>query len=1004
MELENQLRFGADVYGIPRAEFIQLQTPARYLGNEFGAVHKEWMSASIRFCLTYPEIYEVGASNLGHIVLYTVLNEAEGLLCDRTYMPGDDMQALLAKHSKSLFAVESKRPLRDFDTLGFSLAYELGATNVLQMLKMSNIPISWKERLGDSARPTPWNVDEDPSATPLVFAGGPTATSNPEPFADFFDYFALGDGEDLLPEIGRCLQTCKADGLDRVETLFRLCTTVRGVYVPMFYDSPPGWGGAVYPVREGVPARVLRRVAPPDPFRQIGLVPFVNTVHDRLTIEIRRGCTRGCRFCQPGMLTRPARDVSPEDVVNAVEEGMRKTGYNEFSLLSLSCSDYLALPAVGLEIKNRLKDENVSLSLPSQRVDRFNEDIANIVNNGARKSGLTFAPEAGTQRLRDIINKGLTNEELLRGVKTAFDQGWWQVKLYFMVGLPGETDADVLGIVETIKWLQQECTRGHKHIAINTTISNFTPKPHTPFQWHSVSREEFERKHRLLEDAFKSQRLQQVKYNITPLGISAMEDFIGRGDRAICSVIRRAWELGATNDGWWYNMDEAFAKYNLAIEEAGLTWKYRQIDQGEWDVMEKLGDENYRKQGGGGKGRIDRGQFADDRLNAPLPWDHINTGISKEWLKTDLQRALEAATVPDCSHSGLCSECGVCGDDFGDNVVAQVPPTPTFSGHPTLNTTRAQRILIRMGKQGSMVYIGHLDLLHVFERALRRAAMPVTMDSSPYHARPRIKTALPLPLGASSMSEFVEVELTRKMDVQEFRKQFQAQLPDGLPIVSVEELPVTKLNGAIAESTTALLDQVDWFVAAEMTAPCPTDSATPTNTDIEPAEESEEEPDLVPDLELTGEEAAAEMEEVIRGTLAMSECSVVKLSKRKKRKKTIDLRPRLHKLSIVRAPEKTAIAGMYDETSKTTFVIRAVGNAMTHDMLTPDTLKTLLERGCGNKYTFQLRAIHREGLTLKEPPAIPINSGYLRSFVHAEAYRALNRRFGRRECDGALIE
>ena len=255
----------------------------------------------------------------------------------------------------------------------------------------------------------------------------------------------------------------------------------------------------MYPNREGVPARIKRRVCDPDPFQQIGLVPYVNTVHDRLTVEIRRGCTRGCRFCQPGMLTRPARDVEPSKVVEAVEWGMRKTGYNEFSLLSLSCSDYLSLPAVGIEIKNRLGGSNVSLSLPSQRVDRFNDDIAHIISDGGKRSGLTFAPEAGTQRMRDVINKGLTNEELLQGIKTAWNKGWRQVKLYFMIGLPGETDADVLGIAETIEWLQNECRDGRWHLAVNVTISNFSPKPHTPFQWHSVSTEEFLRKQRMLK-------------------------------------------------------------------------------------------------------------------------------------------------------------------------------------------------------------------------------------------------------------------------------------------------------------------------------------------------------------------------------------------------------------------------------------------------------------------------------------------------------------------------
>ena len=369
-------------------------------------------------------------------------------------------------------------------------------TNLLQTIHLAGLPLTWQERADadaaaaaacepssdDPAAPA-WDVER--GSLPLVFFGGPTATSNPEPFADFADYFALGDGEDCLPEIGRCLQDAVARRLSRRGTLLLLARTVRGVYVPRFYGAAPGWGGAVFPTEEGVPPRVLRRVATPNPAQQIGLVPFVTTVHDRLTIEIRRGCTRGCRFCQPGMLTRPARDVDPEAVIAAVEEGVRKTGYTDFSLLSLSCSDYLALPSVGLELRNRLADKNISLNLPSQRVDRFDENIANIMGGARSTPSITFAPEAGTQRLRDVINKGLTNAELRRGVVTAYDQGWRKVKLYFMIGLPGETDEDVLGIIETIRFLQRECSSRNRSgvrggLSITATISNFTPKVRQP--------------------------------------------------------------------------------------------------------------------------------------------------------------------------------------------------------------------------------------------------------------------------------------------------------------------------------------------------------------------------------------------------------------------------------------------------------------------------------------------------------------------------------------------
>ncbi len=719
--------------------------PARYLGNELGAVHKDWETTVVRWVLTYPEVYEVGASNLGHIILYSILNTQPRQLCDRAYLPAPDLSTKLRETQTPLFAVESRRPLTDFDILGFSLSYELGATNILEMLDLAGIPLTWRERT---------------ESDPLVFAGGQTATSNPEPYADFFDFVALGDGEELLPEIGLILEEGKLAGLSRENLLFDLAQ-IPGVYVPRFYDMAAD--GSVHPNRPDVPKRILRRVATPIPAYSIGLVPYVQTVHDRLTIEIRRGCTRGCRFCQPGMLTRPARDVEPEQVVEAIESGMRATGYNEFSLLSLSCSDYLALPAVGVEIKNRLHGENISLSLPSQRVDRFDENIANIIG-GTRQIGITFAPEAGTQRMRDIVNKGLTNEELLRGVKTAVEQGWDKVKLYFMIGLPGETDEDVLGIADTIRWLRRECSKqGRRRLDFNITISNFTPKPHTPFQWHSVSTSEFKRKQELLKEAFRS--IRGTKVNFTDTRISAMEDFVGRGDRRLAPVVKRAWELGAGMDSWWESVEKAFGAWTQAIEESGLTWKYRQVDSGEWNIFEAS---------------------ESISLDAPLPWDHLDTGIDKKWLQEDLQKALEAAIVPDCSFEG-CSHCGVCGVDFGHNIVIPPPEIPEFTGHFVPNQTRAQRIRVRMGKEGEMALLSHLDLMRLFDRAIRRASIPLTFTGG-FHPQPRIVPASALPLGVSSSGEIVDFELTEPMSIEEFRTKLAAQLPADMPIYEVQDV------------------------------------------------------------------------------------------------------------------------------------------------------------------------------------------------------------------------
>lgn len=780
--------------------------PARYLGNELGAVHKPWHEATVRWVLTYPEIYEVGASNLGHIILYSILNAQPRQLCDRAYLPAPDLAAKLRATQTPLFAVESRRSLKDFDILGFSLSYELGATNILEMLSLAEIPLTWRER--QQAHPT--QSTSLPLTYPLIFAGGQTATSNPEPYADFFDFIVLGDGEELLPEIGLVLEEGKVSGLSREALLLDLAQ-IPGVYVPQFYDMAAD--GSVHPNRAEVPERILRRVATPIPAYSIGLVPYVETVHDRLTVEIRRGCTRGCRFCQPGMLTRPARDVEPTQVVDAITKGMRATGYNEFSLLSLSCSDYLALPAVGVEVKNRLKGENISLSLPSQRVDRFDENIAHIIG-GVRQTGITFAPEAGSQRLRDIINKGLTNEELLRGVKTAYEQGWDKIKLYFMIGLPGETDADVIGIAETVRWLQQECyIRGRKRISFNITISNFTPKPHTPFQWHSVSTAEFERRQALLREEFR--QIKGLKSNFTDVRISAMEDFVGRGDRSLAPVIRRAWELGAGMDSWWESLDKAFTAWTNAIAEAGLTWKYRQIEQGEWNLFEPPSLlSNHRAQ---------TEQGFSPNLDAPLPWDHLDTGIDKQWLKSDLQRALEAAIVPDCSFEG-CSHCGVCGTDFGHNIVVAPLPIPAFQGHFEPNQQKVQRLRVWLGKQGEMALLSHLDLMRLFDRSIRRAAIPIAFTGG-FHPSPRIVPANALPLGSTSSGEIVDFELTEFMEVEEFRSNLVAQLPVDIPIYRIEPIDPS------APAATQLLQRAEYLLTVQQPQTGVTPSA-PTSSEL----------------------------------------------------------------------------------------------------------------------------------------------------------------------------
>ncbi|MEG5040013.1 MULTISPECIES: TIGR03960 family B12-binding radical SAM protein [unclassified Microcoleus] len=963
-----------------------INQPARYLGNELGATHKPWDEALVRWVLTYPEVYEVGASNLGHIILYNILNAGPRQLCDRAYLPAPDLAAKLRSTKTPLFAVESRRSLTEFDILGFSLSYELGATNILEMLDLAGIPLTWQERA----------TNRQNGPMPLIFAGGQTATSNPEPYADFFDFIALGDGEELLPEIGLILAEGKTNNLSREALLLDLAQ-IPGVYVPQFYDMAAD--GSVHPNRPQVPERILRRVATPIPAYSIGLVPYVQTVHDRLTVEIRRGCTRGCRFCQPGMLTRPARDVEPQQVVEAIEQGMQATGHSEFSLLSLSCSDYLALPAVGMEIKNRLKDKNISLSLPSQRVDRFDDNIADILG-GTRQGGLTFAPEAGTQRMRDIVNKGLTNEELLRGVKTAVDRGWDKIKLYFMIGLPGETDFDVLGIAETVRWLHRECRiNGRRGLTFNLTISNFTPKPHTPFQWHSVSTAEFSRKQKLLKGEFRGMR--GVKVNYTDVRISAMEDFVGRGDRRLAAVVRRAWELGAGMDAWWESLDQAYKAWTQAIDESGLTWKYRQVESGEWNLFEKEEEkeEGRRKKEEGREIKEDfpnspdlplspsPGLFpsqenqafvgavppcppppTDDflgisgigattgglplqenetallspspslplSLDQALPWDHLDTGIDKNWLKIDLQKALEAATVPDCSFEG-CSRCGVCGTDFGHNVVVEALPIPEFAGEFVPNTERKQRLRVWFGKVGDMALVGHLDLIRLLDRVVRRADLPISFTGG-FHPNPRISLANALPLGVTSTGEIADFELTEPIDIESFREKLAAKLPENIPIYKVESIDLK------APSANQLLEAAEYVITVA--------SAGSLTENGELDRENAAPVSVAPDANWEAWVKA------IAETEAFWRVHTTKSGKTQ----NVNLRERLHKLELVeQKPDSSTRAS--GATSEGRAVLRFTGSCRSDgNLLKPEHIVFMLEQV--SQQEIQLLQVERSQLIL----------------------------------------
>ncbi|MCL6478514.1 MAG: TIGR03960 family B12-binding radical SAM protein [Peptococcaceae bacterium] len=590
----------------------RVQKPARYAGGEWNSISKDWEKTDIKIAFAFPDVYEVGMSHLGLQILYHTVNQRPDTLMERVFAPWTDMEKLLREHGLPLLTLESRRPLGDFDMLAFTLQYEMSFTNVLNMLDLAGMPLRSSGR---------------GSGFPLVIAGGPCAF-NPEPMADFIDAFAVGEGEELFHEI---IDVYKENrGRDR-EFLLRKLAGIEGVYVPGFYRvrySPDGAVLSVSPSVEGVPAKVTKRVITGydrADFPVKPIVPNMAVVHDRIMLEVMRGCSRGCRFCQAGAIYRPVREKSPETLIGQAGQLVRNTGYDEISLTSLSSADYSEINRLVKGLLDKMDGLGVGVSLPSLRVDAFSVDLAKEVQR-VRRSSLTFAPEAGTQRLRDVINKGVTGEDLLDAVSAAFGAGWQAVKLYFMIGLPTETREDLDGIASLAglvlkKGEEAGVKRGR--LKVTVSVSSFVPKSHTPFQWEPQNRlDEIRDKQNYLKSLFRDKRL-AFKWHDPE--VSFLEAVLARGDRRLSAALEKAWQLGSRFEGW----SECF-DYNLwlkAFADAGLDpewYAYRRYDY--CDV---------------------------------LPWDHIEAGVDREFLVREHRRALEAATTPDCRR-GKCPACGVC--------------------------------------------------------------------------------------------------------------------------------------------------------------------------------------------------------------------------------------------------------------------------------------------------------------------------------------------------------
>ena len=719
-----------------------VQKPSRYLGTEVNAVHKPLDGIDVRIALAFPDLYDLGLGNLGVHILYACLNKLDWACCERVYAPALDMEEQLRSRGLPLFALESKDSLDQFDLLGVTLQSELTYTNILNILELSGIPLRTDDR-----------TDEHP----LTCAGGP-AVFNPEPLAPFMDFFVIGDGEDAIIEIAEVLRALA--GRPRAEKLAALAE-LEGVYVPALYPFEALDDGTLVPV-EGHP-KVRKRITADlngATFPVDYIVPYTQQVHDRISLEVLRGCTQGCRFCQAGMTTRPVRERELENVDDLLQRTLDTTGYEEVSLVSLSTCDYSRVRQLVENTVERAKPQRVSVSLPSLRLDSFSVELADMVAD-IRRTGLTVAPEAASPRLRAVINKWIPDEELLQMTVGAYERGWDHVKLYFMIGLPTERDDDIVAIADLARLTVEQGKTYNPRAKVNLGVSTFVPKPFTPFQWaRQLSLAETERRQDVLSKALDDDR--RIKFGRHQPHETFLEGLVSRADRRAGDLLELAFRKGCRFDAWGEHL--RFDLWQEAVDELG------------YDVEAQL-----------------RERDPGERL----PWDHIDVLIPKSWFANDWRRAQELKHAQDCRHR-KCHKCGVidherqlCATMLRRSVQGRKPESewvrkPTV---PFVEPPPVQRLWLRISRTAQARYLTHLEAMNAWLRSLRRARAPLAYSQG-FHPHPKFAFSSAMPMNTQSVGEYLDLTLVARVEPAEFLERLSATLPPGFGAHAITEVPL----------------------------------------------------------------------------------------------------------------------------------------------------------------------------------------------------------------------